>query len=127
MDWTEICEKIKKNKDPIPDFEVYFYYTSKSADFNCAIDNIFFVIDQYDPNLEDSDSDSNYWDHVVYTKNQLRSVLQEKFLPIIQKSCDLDDSFFQPKINLDRLVERSYKIVFAVSLAASEFLLVNFI
>jgi len=44
-----------------------------------------------------------------------------------EKSCDLDDSFFQTKINLDRLIERNYKILFWVALVASGFLLVNFI
>ena len=44
---------------------------------------------------------------------------------ISEKYCDLDDSFFQSKIDLDQLVERSYQILFLVSLAASGFLLLN--
>lgn len=114
----EICKKIEEGIKPIPDF----YYISKSEDFCSAIDNIFFAVDQFDPHLEDSD-----WNEIVYSESKLRSVIQESYLPILQKSCDLDDSFFQSKIDLNRLVERSYTIVCSVILAASGFLLSNFI
>lgn len=112
----EICEKIEEGIKPIPDF----YYISKSDDFNSAIDGLFFAIECYSPNIEDSD-----WNETVYSESKLRSVIQERYLPILQKSCDLDDSFFQSKIDLDSLVERSYQIFFSV-LAASGLLLVNF-
>jgi hypothetical protein len=48
---VKLSEKIEEDKKPIPDF----CYTSKSEDFNSAIDNIYFAITQYDPDLEDSD------------------------------------------------------------------------
>lgn len=49
---TEICEKIEEGTEPIPDF----YYTSKSVDFNSALDNLFFAVDEYGPEIDDSES-----------------------------------------------------------------------
>jgi hypothetical protein len=51
-------------------------------------------------------------------KEIIRSVENEKTknLAVSEKYCDIDDSFFQPKIDLNRLIERSYKILFWVVL-----------
>ena len=67
-------------------------------------------------------SDFNSFQEAFSLENQ-----KTQNLAILEKSCDLDDSFFQTKINLDRLIERNYKILFWVALAASGFLLVNLI
>jgi hypothetical protein len=89
---TEISDIIEEEQKPIPDF----YYTSKSEDFTSAIDDIYFEIDLYNSDREDSD-----WDEFTYSESKLRSVIQEQYVPIFQKSCDLENSFFQPKIDLD--------------------------
>lgn len=59
----EISEIIEEVKKPIPDF----YYTSKSEGFSSATDNLYFDIDLYDPDLEDSD-----WYEVSYSESKLR-------------------------------------------------------
>lgn len=114
---NEIWERIEDNIEPIPDLS----YTSKAVDFTSVIDNIFFDVDRFDPDIEDSD-----WNDYVYSESKLRSVIKEEYLPRLQESCNLDDSFFQPRINLDQLIERSYKIVFSVALVVTGFLLSNF-
>ena len=82
----ELCARIEDRILPIPDLN----YTFKASDFCSAIDELYLEIDRYDPYLEDSD-----WNEIVYSESKLRSVIQEEFVPILQKSCDLDDSFFQ--------------------------------
>lgn len=84
---TEICDIIEEDKKPIPDF----YYTSKSEDFSSLIGDLYFEIDLYDPDREDSD-----WDEFTYSESKLRSLIQEEYVPIFQKCCDLENSFFQP-------------------------------
>ena len=116
----EICEKIEESTEPIPDL----YYTAKAADFNSAIDALFFIVEPFDPDIKENEDNLNLND-VIYGEKTLRLSLQRRILPRLEKSCDLDDSSFEPKINLDRLVQRSYSIFFSV-LAASGLLLVNF-
>ena len=118
----EICNKIEGEIDEKIEEEIDLYYTSKATDFSRVIGNLYFEIDQYEPDIDDWD-----WNEIVYSESKLRSVILENYLPIIQKSCDLDDSLFHSKIDLDRLIERSYQIFFWVALAASGFLLVNLI
>lgn len=115
---NEICNNIEENLDSILDFS----YVSKSKNFDSAIEDLFFDVDQFDPDIEDS-----VWNDIVYSESKLRAVIKEEYLPILQKSCNLDDSFFESKINLDELVKRSYKIVFSVALVTGIFLLVNFV
>lgn len=95
----ELCAIIEDQILPIPDL----YYTSKATDFSSAIDDLYEEIDRYSPNLEDDidSSGSNSYYKIVYTENQLRLLIQEKFVPRFQKSCDLNDSFFQPQVDLD--------------------------
>ena len=73
--------------------------------------------------------EKTYYEMQKFIFQEAFSVKNEKTqnLAISEKSCDLDDSFSQTKINLDRLIERNYKILFLVALAASGFLLVNLI
>ena len=113
----KVCERIENNIQPISDL----YYTSKADDFSSIIDALFLDIDRYKSDIQDSD-----WNELVYSESKLRSVIQERYLPRLKKLGDLADSFFQPKIDLDQLIERSYQILFLVSLAASSVLLVNF-
>ena len=71
--------------------------------------------------MEDSEDDKFYTliQNGFLNFQEAFSVENEKTqnLAISEKSCDLDDSFSQPKIDLDRLIERSYKILFWVALA----------
>ena len=88
----ELCAIIEDQIPPIPDL----YYTFKAKDFSSIIDELYLEIDLCDPDLEDLedlpwDDDSMF---VVYTESQLRSAIQKKFVPRLQKSCDLNDSFF---------------------------------
>ena len=113
----ELCAIIKDQILPIPDF----YYTFKAKDFSSAIDDLYLEIDRYDPDIDDWDIDDPDiedwewdWDDIVYSDSKLRSVIQEKFVPILQQFCDLNDSFFQPQVDLDQLIRRSY-LVFIMS------------
>jgi hypothetical protein len=117
---NEICEKIEESIKPIPDL----YYSVKAADFYSAMSNLFFIVEAFDSKIDEDDDNLNLND-VIYGEKTLRLSLKREILPILEKSCDLDDSFFHSKINLDSLVERSYQIFFSV-LAASGLLLVNF-
>ena len=92
MNTDELCAIIEDQILPIPDL----YYTFKAKDFSSAINDLYLEIDRYDPNIDDCD-----WDDIVYSDSKLRSVIQEKFVPILQQSCDLNDSFFQPQVDLD--------------------------
>ena len=105
MSSNELCAIIEDQILPIPDF----YYTFKAKDFSSAIDDLYLEIDRYDPDINDWD-----WDDIVYSDSKLRSVIQEKFVPILQQFCDLNDSFFQPQVDLDQLIRRSY-LVFIMS------------
>ena len=87
MSTDELCAIIEDQILPIPDL----YYTFKAKDFSSAIDELYLEIDRYDPNINDWD-----WDNIVYSESKLRSVIQEKFVPRLQHSCDLNDSFFRP-------------------------------
>ena len=88
MSTDELCAIIEDQILPIPDL----YYTFKAKDFSSAIDDLYLEIDRYDPNIDDWD-----WDDIVYSESKLRSVIQEKFVPRLQQSCDLNDSFFRPQ------------------------------
>ena len=117
---NEICEKIEESTEPIPDL----YYTAKAAYFNSIMSDLFFIVEPFDPDIEEDEENLDLND-VIYGEKTLRLSLQTQILPILEKSCGLDDSSFEPKINLDSLVQRSYSIFFSV-LAASGLLLVNF-
>jgi hypothetical protein len=111
---NELCARIEDQILPIPDL----YYTVKATDFSSAIDDLYLEIDRYDsdfddPNIDDWESD---WDDIVYNESKLRSVIQEEFVPILQKSCDLNDSFFRPQEDLDQLIRRSYLMLLISSL-----------
>ena len=83
----ELCAIIEDQILPIPDL----YYTFKAKDFSSAIDELYLEIDRYDPDINDWN-----WNDIVYSESKLRSVIQEKFVPRLQHSCDLNDSFFRP-------------------------------
>ena len=85
----EFCAIIEDRILPIPDL----YYTFKARDFSSTIDELFLEIDRYDPNIDGWD-----WNNIVYSESQLRSVIQENFVPRLQNSCDLNDSFFRPQV-----------------------------
>ena len=97
----ELCAIIEDKILPIPDL----YYTFKATDFNSTIDDLYFEIDRYDPNIDDWN-----WNDIVYSESKLRSVIKEKFVPRLQHSCNLNDSFFRPQVDLDQLIRRSYLI-----------------
>ena len=103
----ELCAIIEDQILPIPDL----YYTFKAKDFSSAIDELYLEIDRYDPNIDDWD-----WDNIVYSESKLRSVIQKKFVPRLQHSCDLNDLFFRPQVDLDQLIRRSYLIFIMSSL-----------
>lgn len=103
----ELCAIIEDQIIPIPDL----YYTFKATDFSSAIDELYLEIDRYDPNIDDWD-----WDDIVYSESKLRSVIQKKFVPRLQHSCDLNDLFFRPQVDLDQLIRRSYLIFIMSSL-----------
>jgi hypothetical protein len=92
MRTDELCAIIEDRILPIPDL----YYTFKADDFSSTIDELFLEIDRYDPHIDDWD-----WNDIVYSESKLRSVIQEKFVPRLQQSCDLNDSFFRPQVDLD--------------------------
>ena len=102
---NELCAIIEDQILPIPDL----YYTFKAKGFSSAIDDLFLEIDRYDPTIDDWD-----WNDIVYSESKLRSVIQEKFVPRLQQSCDLNDSFFRPQVDLDQLIRRSY-LIFIIS------------
>jgi len=101
----ELCAIIEDQILPIPDL----YYTFKAKDFSSAIDELYLEIDRYDPNIDNWD-----WNNIVYSESKLRSVIQEKFVSRLQQSCDLNDSFFRPQVDLDQLIQRSY-LIFIIS------------
>lgn len=110
---TQLCEKIEENLNPIPDL----FYTFKSDNFNSAIGDLFFTVDDFDPNYNPEIEDSDLNDF-VYSERKLRAVIQKVYLPILKKSCDLEDSFFpssyDSKIGVDQLIQRSYNLLFLV-------------
>ena len=97
---------------PIPDL----YYTFKATDFSDAINELYLEIDRYDPDIDDWDWDDWDCDDIVYSESKLRSVIQKKFVPLLQHSCDLNDLFFRPQVDLDQLIRRSYLIFIMSSL-----------
>ena len=104
---NELCAIIEDRILPIPDL----YYTFKATDFSSAIDELFLEMDRYDPDIDDGDGYG-----IVYSESNLRSVIQEHFVPRLQKSCDLNASFFRPQIDLHQLMRRSYLIFLMTSL-----------
>lgn len=103
----ELCAIIEEQILPIPDF----YYTFKAKEFSSAIDELYLEIDLYNPNIEDWN-----WNDIVYSESKLRSVIQEKFVPRLQKSCDLNSAFFRQEIDSDQLIRRSYLLFILSSL-----------
>ena len=85
MRTDELCAVIEDRVLPIPDLS----YTFKAENFSSAIDELHLEIDRYDPSMNNWDSEN-----IVYSESKLRSVIQERFVPILKKSCDLSDSFF---------------------------------
>ena len=110
MSTDELCAIIEDQILPIPDL----YYTFKAKDFSSAIDELYLEIDRYDPNIHDDDQ--SHWNDIIYSESQLRSVIQKNFVPRLQHSCDLNDSFFRPQVDLDQLIRRSYLIFMMSSL-----------
>lgn len=88
LNTDELCARIEDQIRPIPDL----YYTFKATDFSLAINDLFLEIDRYDPDVDDRD-----YGNIVYSESQLRSVIQKEFVPLLQQSCDLNDSFFRPQ------------------------------
>lgn len=117
---NEICEKIEESTEPIPDL----YYTAQAADFNSAIDDFFFIVEPFNPEIEE-DEDNLDVNDVIYGEKTLRLSLQTQILPRLEEACGLDDSSFESKIHLERLVSRSYSIFFSV-IVASGLVLVHF-
>jgi type III secretory pathway component EscV len=78
----KIREAIEEDQMSIPDF----YYSSKSKEFVNTLSNIFFALDSFEPDQKD-------WNDYVYSESQLRFLIQEAYLPILQESCKLEDSF----------------------------------
>ncbi len=107
MSTKELCAIIEDQIPPIPDL----YYTFRATDFSSTIDELYLEIDRYDPDIDDWD-----WNNIVYSESELRSVIQENFVPRFQKYCDLNDSFFRPQVDLDQLIRRSYLIFIMSSL-----------
>lgn len=92
-------------KNQIPDFS----YTSKSTVFHDVINTVFFAAEAHESEANES---------------KLRSFIQEYYFPTLRKY--FDDSFFPPKIGLDQLIDRSYKIFYSITIVTTGFLLVNF-
>ena len=107
MTAKKLYAKIEDQILPLDDL----YYTSKAAEFTSAIADLYFEIDQCNSYIEDSD-----WNNIVYSESQLRSIIQENFVPIFQKSCDLNDSFFQLDIDYNKIIQKSYFIFLFCSL-----------
>ena len=105
LNLNELSAIIEDRILPIADL----YYTCKATDFNSTINELYLEIDRYNPEIEDSD-----WNDIVYSESKLRSVIQERFVPELQQSCDLNDSFFRPQLNLDQLIRKSY-LIFVIS------------
>ena len=103
----ELCAIIEDRIRPIPDL----YYTFKAEDFSSAIDNLYLEIDRYDPNFDEWD-----WNDIIYSESKLRSVIQKEFVPRLQQSCDLNESFFRPQVYLAQLIRRIYLIFLMSSL-----------
>ena len=89
---NDICQKIENNGKSIGNF----YYTDKAKDFNTLINYLYLPIDNFDSTIKDSD-----WNDFVFNESKLRSVIQEDYLPMLKKYCDLDNSFFQSKVDLN--------------------------
>lgn len=83
----ELCVIIEDQILPILDF----YYTFKANDFSIIIDELYLEINLFDPNINNWD-----WNDFVYSESKLRSLIQENFVPRLQHSSDLNDSFFRP-------------------------------
>ena len=93
---NEVCRVIEDGIFPVAALDLY--YNFKASDFSSALDEFFFELDRYDPDLDNSSWDAT---RIVYSENQLRWVIQKEFVPRFQQSCDLDDSFFLPQVDLD--------------------------
>lgn len=100
----EIIENGDKNYQ-IPDF----FYTSKSMIFLDVICDAFFAAEGYE-----SEENEDY----------LRSFFQKNYVSPLRKH--FDDSFFQLRIDLDKLIEKSYRILYSIAILITGFLLVNF-
>ena len=103
----ELCAIIEDQILPIPDL----YYTFRATDFSSTINELYLEINRYDPDIDDWD-----WNDIVYSESKLRSVIQEEFVPQFQHSCNLNDSFFRPQVDLNQLIRRSYLIFIMSSL-----------
>lgn len=79
----EICKNIEEKRKPMANF----HYSCKSENFYSITEDLFFEIDRFDPDFEDSN-----WNEFVYSESKLRSVIKENYL-ILQKVCELEDNF----------------------------------
>lgn len=77
---NEICEKIEERIEPISDL----YYTAKAADFCSAMDDIFFIVEPFDPDIEEDEENLDLND-VIYGEKTLRLSLQTRILPRLEK------------------------------------------
>ena len=75
---NELCDQIENRIQPIPD--LHLHHTAKAAGFDSEIGDLFFEVDRYDPEIEDSD-----WNEIVYSESKLRFVIQEYYFPKLQK------------------------------------------
>lgn len=114
----ELCAIIEDQILPIPDL----YYTFKAKNFSSTIDELFLEIDRYSPDVEGWDSNN-----IVYSESQLRSVIQKQFVPELQYSCDLNDLFFRPQVDLNQLIRRSYLIFIMSSLGLFTSLIIKYL
>ena len=67
----ELCRIIEDQILPIPDF----CYTCKAKDFGSIIEDIYFEIKLYSPDIDDQDSND-----FVFSESKLRSILHEDYV-----------------------------------------------
>ena len=85
VEMHEIYRKVEQNDDLIPDI----FYTSKSKKLTEAIDDIYIYVDRFDPTLDNNNWDDNW---IVLNESQLKWVIQERYLSILEESCSYEIS-----------------------------------
>jgi len=83
---AEICEKIEEGIKPIPDL----YYTAKAADFSSVMNDLFFTVEAFDPDIEENEENLDL-NACIYGEKTLRLMIQTNTLPKLEKYYDLDD------------------------------------
>ena len=78
------------------------------VDLQSALNSLFFDVDQYCLDIDDSESNE-----YLYGKGKLRSIVKEKTFPILQKYCDTENQLLWRESNTDlnSIVRRSYTIL----------------